>query len=277
MEFDNKFKVCIAIPIYKNTVDGNEKKSLLQALNIFSSHSIIFFHPYNLDLSEFKNICSTYHASYFFEAFDDRHFVNTQSYNSLIYKKEFYQRFEQFEFMLLYQLDAYVFRDELKFWCNAGFDYIGAPWFKNHDTSGQEKEFIQYAGNGGFSLRNIKSILLAISKELDFVDLIKLRRILKPFKMKLPYYIFIISLIKKIALAEAISIKDDELKNEDIFFALILPQISPQFKSAKFNEAIPFAFEAMPEKLFKMNGDKLPFGCHGWYKYSKEFWKNFIK
>ena len=30
--------------------------------------------------------------------------------------------------MLIYQLDAYVFKDELLNWANKGYDYIGAPW-----------------------------------------------------------------------------------------------------------------------------------------------------
>lgn len=277
MNIDNKFKVCIAIPIYKNTLDKNEKKSLLQVLNILTNYSIIFFHPSGLVLSELQKICLT-HNNCSFEAFDDKYFVSIGSYNDLLYKKEFYQRFKHFEFMLLYQLDAYVFRDELDLWCKAGFDYIGAPWFKNYDTHEKEEEFISNAGNGGFSLRNIQSIILAMSQEFGFIDLIKLQKILKLNRINLPYYVFIKSLFKKMKFAKCIeSFAKNSLPNEDVFFALIIPKIFPKFKSAEFYQAIPFSFECSPEKLFKMNGHNLPFGCHGWYKYSKEFWKHFIK
>ncbi len=30
--------------------------------------------------------------------------------------------------MLIYQLDAYVFKGEWLFWANQEYDYIGAPW-----------------------------------------------------------------------------------------------------------------------------------------------------
>lgn len=30
---------------------------------------------------------------------------------------------------MIYQLDAWVFNDELSSWCSLGYDYIGAPFF----------------------------------------------------------------------------------------------------------------------------------------------------
>lgn len=59
--------------------------------------------------------------------------------------KEFYLRFRQWEYLLIYQLDAYVFQDELMDWCNKGYDYIGAPFLKlNREVDWNN------CGNGGF-------------------------------------------------------------------------------------------------------------------------------
>ena len=44
-----------------------------------------------------------------------------------------------------------------------------------------------------------------------------------------------------------------------------------------FGDALRFSFEVNPKSLYKMNNDKLPFGCHGWRKYDPDFWKQFIK
>jgi hypothetical protein len=66
----------------------------------------------------------------------------------------FYEVFRQYEYMLIYQLDCWVFRDELEMWCDKGYDYIGAPFFV--------KWFVDrgiYVGNGGFSLRKISNII----------------------------------------------------------------------------------------------------------------------
>jgi len=39
----------------------------------------------------------------------------------------FYDAFKAFDYILIYQLDAFVFRDELEYFCSLGYDYIGAP------------------------------------------------------------------------------------------------------------------------------------------------------
>jgi hypothetical protein len=44
---------------------------------------------------------------------------------------DFYKRFRDYKFILIYQLDAYVFRDELEYWCEQDYDFIGAPLIEN--------------------------------------------------------------------------------------------------------------------------------------------------
>jgi hypothetical protein len=58
--------------------------------------------------------------------------------------------------MLIYQPDAFVFRDELDYGCSKGYDYIGAPWFIGLDSPKTPFKFLG-VGNGGFSLRKISS------------------------------------------------------------------------------------------------------------------------
>lgn len=75
------------------------------------------------------------HADYFtsedqIERFDDAYFKSPKTYNKLLINPLFYERFVAYEFMLIHQLDAYVFKDELEKWCNKGYDYIGAPKLK---------------------------------------------------------------------------------------------------------------------------------------------------
>jgi hypothetical protein len=33
-----------------------------------------------------------------------------------------------------------------------------------------------------------------------------------------------------------------------------------------------FAFEAAPRQCLEMNQGRLPFGCHAWGRYDREFW-----
>lgn len=46
----------------------------------------------------------------------------------------------------------------------------------------------------------------------------------------------------------------------------------------EFNDAIKFAFEKNPSKLYIRNSRQLPFGCHAFMKYEYiDFWKEHIK
>jgi hypothetical protein len=62
------------------------------------------------------------------ESFPKRYFENIEGYNELLLSASFYERFLDTKYILIYQLDAFFFKDELQEWCDRGYDYIGAPW-----------------------------------------------------------------------------------------------------------------------------------------------------
>tara|TARA_E500000331_G_scaffold358545_1_gene426405 strand:+ start:1229 stop:3712 length:2484 start_codon:yes stop_codon:yes gene_type:complete len=74
-------------------------------------------------------------------------------YSALLKQPQFYENFTNWSHMLVYQTDALLVRriDDVYF----DFDYIGAPW----TTKNQWTKY--NAGNGGFSLRNVKSCVKA--------------------------------------------------------------------------------------------------------------------
>ena len=65
--------------------------------------------------------------------------------------------------------------------------------------------------------------------------------------------------------------------NEDIIISIFLKdtQFKPNIPPSHI--ALNFAFEKYPSDLYKMNNEKLPFGCHAFMKYEYDsFWSNFI-
>jgi hypothetical protein len=175
--------------------------------------------------------------------------------------------------MLIYQLDAYVFKDELEYWCNKDYDYIGAPWaYKN----GSGKIELR-TGNGGFSLRKISS----------HINLFKKRKIVGSRKElinelwnkgKLNFSKIYTSVPKLFGFGNNSKYFIKQFKeNEDYFWTLYAPQIDSNFKVAPPKEAMKFGFELEPRYLYNLNQKKLPFGCHAWEKHEPNFWKNHIK
>lgn len=229
--------VCIVIPIYNPQPTADEVLSLKQCLHILGHYPIHFVHPASLDLRAYKAIASQ--ADY--EVFDEKYFDGVMGYNELMLTPSFYEHFNQYDFMLIYQLDAWVFSDQLKFWCNAGYDYIGAPDY------GHKTTYVSwYNGilgglllNGGLSLRKVKKCIL-------------LTKLYQRF-FKKGYGGF-----------------------EDSYFSAHYSRfiaLRPFIKLPDYNTALKFAFEKAPSEEFKLNGENLPFGCHAYVKFEPEFWK----
>lgn len=242
--------VRVIVPVYRDGLAPYERISLEQNRRVLKGYSFVFIHPVSLNighlLEEFPG-CEE-------EAFDDDCFRDVAGYNRLMMSADFYRRFSDTDYLLICQLDAYVFRDELLDWCREGYDYIGAPWpvpmifrlpllkqWRKHFHSHWRTEKDFKVGNGGFSLRKVSSHLRATEQLQDVVR----THLAKP----------------------------GYTCNEDLFFALEVNKHGMDFSYPSYQEALRFSFDKYPALCYKENHHRLPFGCHAWYKEkTKDFW-----
>ena len=110
--------------------------------------------PTGLDVSAYRRITPALEV----DIVPSHWFANVRAYNRLKILPFLYRRYSGYEYMLTCELDAFVFKDELEYWCEKGWDYIGAPWFEGHDNAAPGSHPIG-VGNLGFSLRRISTIL----------------------------------------------------------------------------------------------------------------------
>lgn len=157
--FQKLKEVKIIIPCFREYLTESEKISIQQCKKILSRYPMCIIQPDNLHLNieELKGVE--------IETFDEKWFRSVQSYNELMLTKEFYMRFVDYEYILIYQMDAFVFQDELRTFCSLGYDYIGAPWLYGRFIYANGTGGYYYVGNGGFSLRKVKSHLQIIEKD----------------------------------------------------------------------------------------------------------------
>lgn len=154
-----KEQVAIVVPTYKKILSATERISLLQLNKVLGGYAIYFVVPEKLQAKYLDDaLC---------ERFSDSYFENITGYNKLMLSVDFYRRFERYKYILIYQLDAFVFHDSLVDFCNLGYDYIGAPWLTGMRKRVKDGYVYANVGNGGFSLRNVQNTihLLDISKE----------------------------------------------------------------------------------------------------------------
>ncbi len=221
--------VVIVIPIYKRLEDlkYSEQASLTQLHKKLKKFDICFIAPeklrgkienYDIRLEYFSNGC----------------FDSVRAYSHLLLTEEFYNRFSTYEYMLLYQLDSFVFSDRLQEFCNMNYDYIGAPmptWtgWKNMKV-----------GNGGFSLRKISSCLRVVKQKKEIY--------------------------------ERTGMEEECEWAEDKFFGLCGADKDIYFSVPDTKTALKFAIEYDVMRSYdKLSKDNLPFGCHAWSK--AHYWR----
>ena len=146
-------KIVIVIPVHNPYMIYDEKHSLLQVCNVLgrgNKYDITIVCPQGMDTSEYEKIYSEVKV----KEFNENNFKSIRDYCLMMTSTDFYRNFDDYEYMLVYQLDCWIFNDNLEYWCNKGYDYIGAPFFV--------EKFVKLGkmvGNGGFSLRKIDSMI----------------------------------------------------------------------------------------------------------------------
>ena len=111
-----KKDIVVVIPIYKATLTKYEEMSLNQCVKVLADYPLVVVKPVSLDI----NALLLRYSLLKVENFSNSCFADLRAYNKLVLEEDFYQRFANYQYMLIFQLDAYVFRDELLDWARQG-------------------------------------------------------------------------------------------------------------------------------------------------------------
>ena len=258
----------VVVPVYRPLTDPAEMLSLEQTLETLANYPVYLVGPASLQVY-FDQLRAELNTRLQHITFADQYFASIEGYNDLLLSKKFYQAFDAFEYLLIAQTDALVLSDELEFWCEKQYSYIGAPWFEGYTTPTLPLALTS-VGNGGFSLRRIPDFLKVLSRPRIFKNTLMqawpgnwrstIYRYLKD------YHSFVYG--------------DTHLNidvNEDLFWGLFVPAGCAFFKVPSAIEAIAFAFESHPDYLYQLNDQSLPFGCHAWQRYQPKLWLSIAK
>ncbi|MHA3788750.1 DUF5672 family protein [Flavobacterium hauense] len=253
-------KAIVVVPIYKTDLDANEILSLKRSIKILHQHPFAIACPEHLDITPLNSILAPVH--YTIHRFEDSYFKGIAGYNKLMLSEVFYNSFSDYENLLICQTDVFVFDDQLNYWSNKGYDYIGAPWIASSQTpitklllninntfkkKKKRTEHFFKVGNGGFSLRKVATMQKIVSEQ-------------------------------KANIEHCLANPNDLSHHvEDVYFSLVAPVLT-EMKIPDYKEAVGFAMDRKPDIAYKLNNKKLPFACHRFYNRKvKDFWMPIIE
>lgn len=244
--------ISVVIPTHRAIPEEKEIISLQQCLKVLNGYPITFVVPTHLDTTWYEDYCRG-QAPVFIERFQ---WSGHREHSLLLLSSDFYKRFLQYQFILIYHLDAFIFENKLEEWCNKDYDYVGSvvfnplwqrdsPWYLKAVGLG----FPEYMANGGFSLRKPVSF---------YKNAVRFKRLIHFLSNRREHFF------------------------EDIFWSYRVRQLNPFFRMPSREEAVRFGIEyhgyfqePLPEGV--VQGNKTPMGCHGWIQYHPDFWKPYIE
>lgn len=237
--------VCVIIPIYKQIPDPDEFFSIRNTVNKMQGFPIYFVAPNKLNVTIYSQFDSVKIVR-----FANHYFKNIYGYNKLMLCTGFYKKFLDYEYMLIVQPDALIFRDGsylAELMKDKDFDYWGAPWKISFATGNfnfylyhkwltffspvlrffKKPERMCEVGNGGLSLRNVKKTIALLKNN-----------VLQKTFWGAP---------------------------EDTFYAYFGQENKVGFSLAPASLASKFSWEERLHDI--LHYESLPFGIHDWKRY----------
>jgi Protein of unknown function (DUF5672) len=255
----------VVVPVYRQHDSNYDRLSLAHLRKYLSNYNIVAVGPPDL----------AWHRNEFdYREFPDHFFLSHVDYNKLLLSEQFYRRFSEFSHVLIYQLDALVFRDELSYWCQQPYDYIGSTFYRDLIEQVDKYKW-PYAKvgccNGGFSLRRVDSFLTHLTARPSTFK----AAMTNLARLKMPSSLMLLRYRNHL---DPRSYLPHESLNEDVYYGVFSNKIGPPLKVPPAKVSNRFAFENIPDEVFHRARGVLPFGCHAWYKTyaSFQFWRPYL-
>lgn len=287
---NNPHDLCaVVVPVYQPP-SALEAVAFRQCLRVLGGRWPIYLVSHqDADLAAYRTMAREAGIELHYRYFAAHYFASVAGYNRLMLSPAFYEQFAEYEYILIHQTDALVWRDELAEWCRRGYDYVGAPiHFRQSDGSMSPK--VWGVGNGGLSLRRTQYCLNLLQRGLHgwqkhrpFMRMSGLTR-----RCDMKWHSYLGLLLRRLGQKNTLAYFLRKQINEDVLFSVyaahswLRPRIPDEATARQFAiEAFPskyfphpMASEAAPTEQATTEKARLPFGCHAYDKNEFEnYWK----
>jgi hypothetical protein len=263
----------VVVPVHRAQPTPDEQFSLLRCGRVLGAHPIHIVHPEGLNLDAYRNLLPTSTPL----AVPSAWMSSIRAYNRMMINPAFYRRLHGFSHVLIHEPDALVISDQLLYWCDQPFDYIGAPWFEGFHAATLDAPIIG-VGNSGFSLINIAAICFFLASNRRWISRLSIAKELSRRLLRRPARYSVRFLVQALgssgSFGGAHRLVDEHC---DTFLSLHAPGSSlGLFRIAEPASALQFSWEVNPVRCSELCGHRPPFGIHAWTRYDRSFVSNML-
>lgn len=273
----------VVVPIYRPELNIYERISLHRTFLALGGHLLSLLVPRSrqqaiqLILQELLPPGTSFQ----WHVVDDSHLDSHHSYNQLMLEPGFYRHYESHSHLLICQLDAYVFEDQLLLWCRQPYDFIGAPLYLANAPYGHDHALC--IGVGGFSLRRVQPILRLLEANPIIFRAREFIEHIQPFNIKARA--LFLSRFLRCQLNDGchLAAQNNQLSrwmgvNEDTVFSKYLPRYCSSFRLPSYETAVAFCIDKYVEHELASLAGVLPFAAHAWWTSARNLaaWSPFI-
>jgi len=279
----------VVVPLHTLQLDAIEVSALVHALHKLSDYEFVLLHKHSISSAELldrlgKSACSRNRKIHCIEVADEC-LASIDSYNQMLMQAWFYRLFKAWDYLLIFQLDAWILESNLQVWLQKEYSYIGAPWTGHLGQDTPDSG----VGNGGLSLRKVRDMLAIFEDQTRQQTVPVFRWGYLAWRMTLfrRYYLFPVwqwplLFLKRLMLFARMSLGWHNTLayfieigiQEDHILGVYVPHVFPWFKLPLMQEAAAFAIETNPRLTRDFYAIERPFGCHAWEKFDRDFWIN---
>lgn len=269
------YGLIVVVPVYCDVMTDWECFAFLNNVDRLQKYPFALAVPQSLDCKNYLALAPSIRIV----RFPDACFQSADSYSRLCLSDFFYEEFSDYQYLLICQLDAYVFSGDIQHWMSLDLDYIGGAVSKSDLKSGQ---FIRWTAsqNGGLSLRKVVSHrrVLRSNKQIncsglsyelhrDFLGTTAAVDSSMSFRAQIALHAFVARCragFKDLNSAQFIAgFEPGRTLAEDQFWSRFAPRFDEEFRVASLAYAQVFSVQFSLELTLPFFYQAPPFGCHG--------------
>lgn len=287
---NSQVSCCIFVPLYKLQWTPVEIAALTRCISLLRQYHFILAHKASHDYHEVLQWWTETLPlldSWSLLPLDDIHLSSISHYNRLMLSVDFYARIASWDYVLVFQLDAWILSGNLSEWLSRGYTYVGAPWCPH--LGGDPDCIAMGVGNGGLSLRNIHEMIKILgSPRYKFSPVLAIGELVARSDLASNYcrhhplvrsVVFLNRLIRLLIVLLAwplahrnnLSYYARQGTNEDVIIGIYCPRVFKWMRIPSPGEAAHFSLETNAKEVSSAFSVGIPFGCHAWERLDRSF------